>query len=42
MEKNMENYIETGITQSELLGLYRGLYRDNGKEIGSYYLGFRV
>ena len=21
---------------------YRGLYRDNGKENGNYYLGFRV
>ena len=23
-------------------GVRKGLYKDNGKEIGSYYLGFRV
>ena len=23
-------------------GMYQGLYRDNGKENGNYYLGFRV
>ena len=25
-----------------ILGLFRGIYRDNGKENGSYYSGFRV
>ena len=25
-----------------ILWLYKGLYRDNGKENGNYYLGFRV
>ena len=24
------------------MGFFGGLYRDNGKENGSYYLGFRV
>ena len=25
-----------------IIGIILGLYRDNGKEIGNYYLGFRV
>ena len=35
MEKKMENEMET-------LGPFKGVYRDNGEENGSYYLGFRV
>ena len=34
MEKKMENEMETGIIQ--------GIYWDNGKENGNYYLGFYV
>ena len=38
MEKKMENEMETGI----ILWVILGLYRDDGKENGNYYLGFRV
>ena len=35
MEKNME-------TLAGIMGVTLGLYRDNGKENGNFYLGFRV
>ena len=28
-------------TKMETLGLFKGIYRDNGKENGSYCLGFK-
>ena len=30
------------LNQVTIRGIYIGLYRDNGKENGSYHLGFRV
>ena len=44
MEKKMETTTMGYIGSiGYILGLYRGgLYKDNGKENGNYYLGFRV
>ena len=39
MEMKMENEMETGIILGNV-GVILGLYRENGKEHGSYYLGF--
>ena len=40
MEKKMKTTIIIGYMG--VIGYILGLYRDNGKENGNYYLGFRV
>ena len=43
MENQMEeNGMETVIFGWLIVGMILGLYWDNGKENGNYYLGFRV
>ena len=39
MEKRLENEMETAIYWDCILGLYWGVYKDNGKENGKYYNG---
>ena len=38
----MEKKMETTIVFRGYIGIILGLYRDNGKEHGNYYVGFRV
>ena len=42
MEKKMEDEMEIGEYIRNIIRVLLGLYRDNGKENGSYYLGFRA
>ena len=44
MEKKTENEMDTGVIRGSPQGLtfLKGLYRDNGKENGNFYLRFRV